>query len=396
MYSYKWLLPSLLICGLQIVLQAQSYKIVDTGVKDFYSNTETINEPKINEAFYGQDAQYIGNKPTYTDHGDGTITDNVTGLIWQKSMGDKISYAEAFRKAQACQLGGYDDWRIPTIKELYSLILFTGQVKGQKAVVKFIDTQYFEQPIGDVAKGEREIDAQTWSSTQYVGLTMRGDTTVFGVNFVDGRIKGYPKYHPRTKQTNAMYFRLVRGNTYYGKNKFVDNKDGTVSDLATGLMWQKADDGTGRDWENALSYAEGLELAGYSDWRLPNAKELQSIVEYSRSPQTSDSPVIDSVFITTEIKDPEGKEGQYPYFWTSTTHLDGRVPEAGAVYIAFGEGQGKMREQLMDVHGAGCQRSDPKTDNNGNYPDFHGPQGDVRYVFNFVRVVRDISSVIKP
>ena len=33
------------------------------------------------------------------------------------------------------------------------------------------------------------------------------------------------------------------------------------------------------NWEDALSYAENLELAGYSDWRLPNAKELQSIVE---------------------------------------------------------------------------------------------------------------------
>jgi hypothetical protein len=87
----------------------------------------------------------------------------------------------------------------------------------------------------------------------------------FGVNFVDGRIKGYPKYKPGTTVGNTMYFRMVRGNTDYGKNDFVNNGDSTVSDLATGLMWQKADDGTTGDWEEALAYAENLELAGHSD-----------------------------------------------------------------------------------------------------------------------------------
>ena len=74
------------------------------------------------------------------------------------------------------------------------------------------------------------------------------------------------------------------------------------------------------------------------------------------------------------------------------SHLDGVNPYTAAVYIAFGEAQGKMNNILMDVHGAGAQRSDPKTGNIANYPDFFGPQGDVRYVFNFVRCVRDISS----
>ena len=60
------------------------------------------------------------------------------------------------------------------------------------------------------------------------------------------------------------------------------------------------------------------------------------------------------------------------------------------VYIAFGEGQGMMNDVLMDVHGAGCQRSDPKNGDQSQYPDFFGPQGDVRYVFNYVRCVRTI------
>ncbi|MDY0236566.1 MAG: DUF1566 domain-containing protein [Gudongella sp.] len=188
-----------------------------------------------------------------------------------------------------------------------------------------------------------------------------------------------------------MYFRLVRGNPEYGINSFVDNDDGTVTDLATGLMWQKADSGTGMDWEESLQYSEDLELAEYSDWRLPNAKELQSIVDYNRSIAATDSAAIDPVFEITQIQDMEGKK-QYPYFWSSTTHLDGSNPYSSAVYIAFGEAQGVMNGKLMDVHGAGAQRSDPKSGNSADYPSAFGPQGDIRMVYNYVRCVRTIDT----
>jgi hypothetical protein len=390
--SIRILVPVFALCclahaGARSQQDSPAYRIVDTGVTTFYGNTSVIPEPKPGEPFYGQDAQYRINPPSYTDNGDGTITDNVTGLMWQKAMGEKLAFDEAPGHARASAVGGHHDWRVPTIKELYSLILFTGRVEGQHAIAPFIDTKYFDQPLGDPALGEREIDAQTWSATEYVGRTMMNDETVFGVNFVDGRIKGYPKYNPRTRRPNRMYFRFVRGNPGYGKNTFVDNKDGTVTDLATGLMWQKADSGRGMDWQAALKYAEDLTLAGHDDWRLPNAKELQSLVDYSRSPSTSDSAAIDPMFETTAIEDPAG-DRQYPYFWTGTTHLDGRNPYASAVYVAFGAAEGRMRGRLMDVHGAGAQRSDPKTGNAADYPQFFGPQGDLRVVFNYVRCVR--------
>ena len=373
---------------------SQNYQIVETNITDFYSNTAIISAPSSEDAFYGQDATYQGNIPLYSDNGDGTITDNITELIWQQDMGTKISYADAIIKADTMTLSGYTDWRIPTIKELYSLILFTGKVSGEVPYEMFIDSAYFFQPLGDTTIGERLIDAQTWTATQYKSTTMNGDTTVFGVNFLDGRIKGYPKYAPGSNNTTpkTMYFRMVRGNTDYGINNFVDNDDGTISDIATGLMWQQADDGQTRNWQDALIYAENLSLAGYSDWRLPNAKELQSIVDYDRCPDFSNSPAINALFSTTEITDPDENSGQYGYFWTGTSHLDGVNPYTAAVYIAFGEAQGKLNNILMDVHGAGAQRSDPKIGNSSDYPDFFGPQGDVRYVFNFVRCVRDITT----
>jgi hypothetical protein len=68
-----------------------------------------------------------------------------------------------------------------------------------------------------------------------------------------------------------------------------------------------------------------------------------------------------------------------------------------AVYVCFGEALGYFKPpfsqgkgRLQDVHGAGAQRSDPKTGNPDDYPQGHGPQGDVIRILNYVRLVRDI------
>ena len=384
----KIILPITLLINF-VNAEDYNYKIVDTGQMKSYSNNNKIALPLKSANYFGQDSNYKGNQPSYTNNKDGTITDNVTGLTWQKTMGKKLTYKEAFIKAKELDLAGYTDWRVANIKEMYSLIQFTGKVKGQKAINAFIDTNYFNQPLGNSSKGEREIDAQTWTSTQYVGKTMKNDETIFGVNFVDGRIKGYPKYNPRTKNENKMYFRFVRGNESYGKNNFISNDNGTVSDLATGLMWQESDSMKGMNWEEALKYADNLNLGGYDDWRLPNIKELQSIVDYTRSPDTSNSPAVNPIFKTSSITN-ESNEKDYPYFWSSTTHLDGNVPEASAAYISFGKALGKMRGKIMDVHGAGAQRSDPKTGTAMS----RGPQGDMIRVNNYVRVVRGDAALV--
>lgn len=376
-----------------------SYPIVDTGQDKFYNNISEITQPGEGSAFYGQDAQYNGNQPSYTDHGDGTVTDNVTGLMWTKFVGDKLTFQEALASADTVSIGGYSDWRLPTIKELYSLIQFDGTDPSGPSLndpIPFLDSNYFDFRYGDESEGDRIIDAQYWSSTEYVSTTIFGASTTFGVNFADGRIKGYPnEANPRGK-VKAEFVRYVRGNTDFGKNDFQDNGDGTVTDLATGLMWQKADDGQTYLWEDALAYAEDLELAGYSDWRLPNAKELQSIVDYTRSPATSDSPAIDPVFQCTPITD-EGGNSNYGFYWTGTTHASANGMGGYAAYVAFGEALGYMESYpgadsytLMDVHGAGAQRSDPKTGNASDYPYGHGPQGDVIRIKNFVRCVRDV------
>lgn len=91
---------------------------------------------------------------------------------------------------------------------------------------------------------------------------------------------------------------------------------------------------------------------------------------------------IDPVFTCSKIIDPNGKTN-YPYYWTSTTHLDGPVPYGSAVYIAFGEALGKMKGRNMDVHGAGAQRSNPNAGNAADYPKYMEAAG--RYADGLLR-----------
>ncbi len=375
--------------------EARNYTVVDTGQKRCFSDTGQLRTPPSpGKPFFGQDAFYEAAPPRYRDNGNGTISDLNTRLMWQKTpnLKQKQTFREAVSQAKTFRLAGHTDWRLPTIKELYSLIDFNGCVHARKPV-PYINTKYFDFAFGNESKGERAIDAQYWTSTEYVGLTMRDNATVFGVNFADGRIKGYPRDVGRRGQAARRFVRYVRGNAKYGRNRFVDNKDGTISDLATGMMWAKADSSKAMNWQKALAYCEDLKLASHDDWRLPNAKELHTIVDYTRAPDARDrakrGPAIDPIFTMTDGKS---------WFWSSTTHLDGPQLGARAVYIAFGRGWGFMPDRRtgtkrkLNVHGAGAQRSDPKSGDPADWAGGHGPQGDEIRIFNYARAVRNIDA----
>jgi hypothetical protein len=159
------------------------------------------------------------------------------------------------------------------------------------------------------------------------------------------------------------------------------------------------------EWQASLAWVASKNAAahlGHSDWRMPNVKELQGIVDYTRSPDSSQSAAIDPVFHVTAITNEDGV-ADFPWYWSSTTHVGSNGMGAGA-YVAFGRAGGWFKVPstascytFYDVHGAGAQRSDPKTADNlpvmgqacsGGTAYGFGPQGDVRRGKNFVRLVR--------
>lgn len=377
-----------------------SWTIVGTNVTKCYDTVQVITCPTNSTApFFGQTN---GITPSYVNNGDGTITDLNTGLMWQRDPGSKTSYINALSGASILTLGGYNDWRLPTVKELYSLIEYTGTDPSGvpngtplSLLTPFIDTNYFVFHYGDTTSGYRIIDSQYWSCTEYVSTTMGTDHSVFGVNFADGRIKSYPRQGgSQGSGDTKQYAQYVRGEIRgYGFNHFYDNGDSTVTDQRTQLMWSKGDCGYKVNWQEALAWVQmknAQHWLGYHDWRLPTSKELESIVDYSRSPSTTNSAAIDTVFSCTKILN-EAHQLDYPYYWASTTHYNYNLAARYATYVSFGRAMGYMNGTWEDVHGAGAQRSDPKQGDSLAYPYGHGPEGDAIRIYNYVRCVRNVT-----
>lgn len=344
-------------------------RIPDTSQGSCFDSSQTIPCPPAGSPFHGQDGHYEGAVSAYRDNGDGTINDLVTGLTWQKGHHDtRLDYYGAEAACHALTLGGKRDWRLPTIKELFSLADFRGS-QGRRA---YIDNLFeFRQPGTDVLEGDRfaathttGMMGQTWSSTRYAGVHFGrpGVEAAFFFNFLDGHIKQAP-----TRGRNRLFYRCVRGPAW-GENHFIDLGRGQVKDRTSGLVWQKADDGRTRDWSEALNYCQSLELDGQRGWRLPNVKELQSIVDYTRH-----APALDERFLT--MTDPKG------WFWSSTTHGDNI---RHAAYVCFGP---CTSIDGVDVHGAGAQRSDPKAGDPSSFGALGGQRDEVR-IRNYVRCVR--------
>jgi hypothetical protein len=294
---------SLLMIFLNLFLfteSAQSYPfpLPDTGQTKCYNNKEEIPCPQPGEDYYGQDACYTINPPSYTKldvNGKALpdsatswvmVRDNVTGLVWEvktddgsiHDRDDRYSWhqAQPFFIAQmnAENFGGHADWRMPTIKEQGGLTDYG----GTKPTV--ISTDYFP----NVAAGSY------WSST----------TLAYNTDFAWAGNGSSPKY-------SSLYVRAVRGGQDESLDYWVRNGDQTITDTGAGLMWLHCISPGKINWKSALSYCEDLSLAGYSDWRLPNRRELRSIVEYTRW-----GPAMRDPFVCTAVS---------PYYWSSTTSL---------------------------------------------------------------------------
>jgi len=148
----------------------------DTGQGLCYNNTGEIDCPEPGEPFYGQDAQYdTGCSPSYTDNGDGTVTDNCTGLMWQQDDDDVLRNWElSLAYCENLIFADHSDWRLPNVRELRSILDY-----GQDEPT--INLDYFADPGG----------ADYSTSTTY----LQNPALYRGVEFGAGLIHHYTKIH---------------------------------------------------------------------------------------------------------------------------------------------------------------------------------------------------------
>ncbi|MDO9265179.1 MAG: DUF1566 domain-containing protein, partial [Desulfosalsimonadaceae bacterium] len=285
--------------------------IPDTGQNLCYDNTAIISCPGLGETFYGQDTHYQPQHPrSYTKLGVNGVElpdtatqpqwlmtrDNVTGLIWEIKTADNMGDAYTWANATSVFLaglnaaggfGGFSDWRLPTVKELTSLV-----------------DSGFSNPSIDEDWFPQTLSSGFWTSSDFILIPTRAWVVGFSSGFAAGAGKD-----------GGWHVRAVRGGKQPGvfddaalAGTRIDNGDGTVTDTATGLMWQQATDPSSPcAWVDALGNAEGLSLAGHNDWRLPNRNELQSLVDYTRS-----YPAIDSTLFP---------DAGFDLYWSSTTDI---------------------------------------------------------------------------
>ena len=240
----------------------------------------------------------------FIDNGDGTVTHKLTGLVWMRcAMGQTWDGTSCTGTAQTytydqtlvkTNFAGKSDWRLPNKTELTSIV-------ERDNYTPAINTSLFPNSPSD------------WYWSVSPDASDSGDAWL--VSFFDG-------YDGWSNRSSNHFVRLVRAGQCFGdlrfstsSSDFIDNQDGTVTHKCTGLVWQRCS--VGQTWNGTsctgtatrYTYDEAIALkdsfAGNSDWRLPNANELHSIVEYS-----SYNPAINtSLFPNTPINS---------YFWSAS------------------------------------------------------------------------------
>ena len=215
-----------------------------------------------------QNQAAIGPKQESTP--SGTVIDQATGLMWQYEQDGVIrNWEKAKKYCRSLFLGGYSDWELPSKEVLEDML----------------NKKDLFDPF--------ELEQWYWTSTS----NLKDKSRAWSVGFHYG-------YAERYSKNSGGYALCVRGGRQDQAAigpKQESTPSGTVTDQATGLMWQKKSDGIERNWEAAKSYCGDLTLAGYSDWELPSKDVLKDMFEKKN------------------LFDPYNRESWY---WSSTSNVD--------------------------------------------------------------------------
>jgi hypothetical protein len=294
----------------------------------------------------------------FTNNGDGTVTDGVTGLIWLKNA-DCFSpalWADALTDVNqlasgACGLtdgSNAGQWRLPNMIELESVVDVSASNPALSAGHPFINV----------------VSGLYWTSTSYFGGE-EGSPYAWVIHLGDGSFVNDRVNNIKLSSYNRVW--AVKGsgggavqlqatglfNAFHTGDdgslqtgvpliypRFIDNGNGTVTDSVTGLIWLKQANCIQQSWDAALAAVQSLASGqcGLTDgsaagsWRMPNRNEMQSLADRNQNNEAdyfdttffnSDNSVYQAAVFTSFVST--------QYYWTSTTDA-ADTSEAWAVF----------------------------------------------------------------
>ena len=342
--------------------------------KPFNISTTPLNLPKTGQVTcYDESGNIIGctgtgqdgdlhqgvawPSPRFTDNGDGTVTDNLTGLIWTKDGNAPGSSACSPATTKTWQGAldyvaclntnsylGYTDWRLPNVNELKSLVH-----AGQSNISTWLNTQGFNNVQSGgywsstsvayspdyawvVGMWDGYMGDGSKASYGHVWPVRSGQSWLLGNSIISIPKTGQTTCYDSSGNVIACTGMGQDGDLQQGvawpSPRFTDNGDGTVTDNLTGLIWTKDGNAPGssacspattKTWQGALDYVACLNTnsyLGYTDWRLPNVNELKSLVHAGQSN------------ISTWLNTQGFNNVQSYYYWSATSY-------AGSPYDAW-------------------------------------------------------------
>lgn len=314
--NHKRVLPMFLLFSMLFDLSAYAAppptRLPQTGQKTCY-------QPKDNTVIAcdgsGQDGDTLTGVAwpgeRFKDNGDQTVTDKLSGLVWIKDANPTRGYKtwqQALDYIKFMNIKNYqgdNDWRLPNLNELESL------VNKQPNLAPWLKSQGFLDVMTDYY----------WTSTTYATYPNYAWSVSMHSGLVAGRGKADGGYLWPVRSGDSGVLTIAKtGQTVchdssgtalpcagtgqdgelqagaaWPNPRFTDNTDETVTDRLTGLIWAKeakapgpmaCNPGTTKAWQEALDYIKCLNAGNYlgkRDWRLPNRNELASLVNHGQA-----------------------------------------------------------------------------------------------------------------
>lgn len=258
----------------------------------------------------GQDGEIQAGKawpdPRFTDNGNGTVTDNLTGLEWSKNASPAgvwqtwlgaLNYVKYLNSQNYL---GFNDWRLPNVLELDSLINIQYSYSASPISIPFtnFNSRYFWTSTTDVSSSGSgyyayygSVYSEHMSSTgksNYVYAWPVRNSTIIEKSAISlyktGQTKCYDDVANEVNCQGTGQDGEIQAGKAWPNPRFIDNGNNTITDGLTDLVWTKnASPSSERlSWQDALDYIKKINsqnYLGFNDWRLPNRNELKSIID---------------------------------------------------------------------------------------------------------------------